>query len=118
MGHEIEKELTTLEFYEGFVYTRFKEDTKENQLIHAALGVAGEAGELVDAIKKHVIYGKPLDVANVLEEVGDTMFYLVALLNTLGITAESVINENVNKLTKRYPTTYTNKDALERKDKE
>ena len=110
-------ELDFLSEYEGFVYSRFKTDTKQGQLIHAALGVAGEAGELVDAIKKHAIYGKPLDLENVREEIGDTMFYLVAALNTLGITMESVLQQNMDKLTKRYPVNYSNEDAIARADK-
>ena len=31
-------------------------------LLHMAVGISGEAGELLDAVKKSVIYNKPLDV--------------------------------------------------------
>lgn len=40
-------------------------------LLHMAVGVSGEAGELLDAIKKATIYNKPLDVENMIEELGD-----------------------------------------------
>lgn len=36
-----------------------------------ATGVSGEAGELLDAVKKSVVYKKPLDRENVVEELGD-----------------------------------------------
>ena len=44
-------------------------------LLHAALGIATEANELLDAVKAHVIYGKPLNHENVIEEAGDSEFY-------------------------------------------
>ena len=48
----------------------------DQQVQHALLGMVTEAGELADAIKKHVIYGKPLDKVNVMEEIADLMWYL------------------------------------------
>lgn len=48
----------------------------QEQQEHAAMGIVGEIGELVDAIKKHTIYGKPLDVTNVAEEVQDCFWYV------------------------------------------
>ncbi len=43
--------------------------------LHAAVGVSGEAGELLDAIKKTWIYEEPLDLENIIEECGDSLFY-------------------------------------------
>ena len=55
--------------------------TRPGRLLHAALGCAGECGELIDAIKKSWIYGAALDVENVVEECGDILFYLQAACN-------------------------------------
>ena len=63
---------------------------------HHATGVAGEAGELLDAIKKHVVYNKPLDRANVIEELGDLEFYMEGLRQGLGITREETIQGNIS----------------------
>lgn len=87
-------------------------------LLHMALGVSGEAGELVDAIKKHSIYGKPLDQQNVIEECGDLLFYIQGVLNELNLTISEVMDMNVHKLSKRYPQTYSNDLAIARADKE
>ena len=87
------------------------------QLIHYALGVAGEAGELVDAIKKSTMYNQELDRENVVEELGDIMFYITALVDLLGIDKNYVIQHNIEKLSKRYADGYSNKAAKERKDK-
>ena len=86
--------------------------------VHMALGIAGEAGELVDAIKKYAIYNKSLDIENVIEELGDLEWYMQGLRSALDITREDVLQYNINKLNKRYPVQYTDADAQARKDKE
>jgi NTP pyrophosphatase (non-canonical NTP hydrolase) len=104
--------------YDMFVKRLFKADTREAMLLHAALGIAGEAGELVDAIKKHVIYGKPLDLGNVVEELGDLRFYMEALCNVLDVSDAEVIQGNMNKLAQRYKSlTYSDTAAIHRADK-
>src|SRR3990172_5024699 len=87
-------------------------------MLHMVIGVAGEAGELVDAIKKHVIYNKPLDRENVVEELGDLEFYLERIRQLTGITRKESILGNVNKLGKRYTSmTYSDEAAQARADK-
>lgn len=85
--------------------------------LHAAVGIAGESGELLDAIKKTWIYNKPLDKENVLEECGDILFYLVAMLSNNGYSLGDAAEHNVRKLAKRYPTGYTDQAAQQRADK-
>ena len=73
---------------------------------------------MLDAIKKATIYRKPLDVANVREECGDLLFYITGLLDSLGIELDSVIAENVGKLSLRYRSlNYSNDAAIARLDK-
>jgi NTP pyrophosphatase (non-canonical NTP hydrolase) len=90
---------------------------EEANLWHLATGVAGEAGELLDAVKKSVIYRKPLDRENVIEELGDIEFYLEGIRQALGLYRSDVINANVAKLEKRYKKTFTNEEAISRNDK-
>ena len=85
---------------------------------HHATGISGEAGELLDAIKKHVIYNKPLDRDNVIEELGDLEFYMEGLRQNLGVTRQETIAANINKLSVRYAgLKYSDKAAQERADK-
>lgn len=86
-------------------------------LIHMAMGVAGEAGELLDAIKKHAVYNKPLDLANVVEELGDLCFYIQGIQNILCISDNEILTANADKLCKRYKDGYSDKAAQERADK-
>jgi NTP pyrophosphatase (non-canonical NTP hydrolase) len=72
---------------------------------HMSSGVGGEAGEVVDLIKKWVIYGKPFDEkmrAKIVEEMGDLEFYLEGLRQDLEITREEVLAGNIEKLGTRY----------------
>lgn len=88
-------------------------------MMHAAIGVAGEAGELLDAVKKVWAYGKPLDLENAIEELGDLEFYMEALRQQIGVSREQVLQANQEKLAKRYPgLRYSDSLAQQRLDKE
>ena len=112
--------------YADFVWSRTKDGAAivdgmnpiKAELLHAAIGICGEASELLDAIKKHVIYGKVLDRANVVEELGDIEFYLQMMRTALGVGVDEITKANVAKLSRRYPIGYTDQAAIERKDKQ
>lgn len=88
-------------------------------LMHMAIGVSGEAGELLDAVKKAVIYRKPLDRENVIEELGDIEFYLEGLRQGAGITREETLQANIAKLGVRYEgLRYSDTAAQQRADKQ
>lgn len=87
--------------------------------VHMILGLAGEVGELVDAVKKAAIYNKPLDLENVVEELGDIEFYLEGFRQGLNIQRETTLRHNIIKLGKRYAAgNYSDKAAQERADKQ
>ncbi len=93
-------------------------DGDDAHLMHMAVGVSGEAGELLDAIKKKVIYRKPLNMENVLEELGDIEFYMEGLRQGIGVTRDECLAANIAKLGKRYEgMQYTDKAAQVRADK-
>lgn len=86
---------------------------------HMASCIPGEAGELFDAVKKHVIYNQPLDRANAVEELGDIEFYIEGLRQCLGITREETLAANIEKLSVRYAGfKYTDAAAKDRADKQ
>ena len=87
-------------------------------LNHMVMGISGEAGELLDAVKKKTIYRKELDRANVVEELGDIEFYLEGLRQSLGISRDECIAANIAKLGKRYENfLYSYAQAQARADK-
>ena len=68
----------------------------DEQVQHAQLGLLTEIGELADMVKRHVIYGKDLDVVNGKEELGDYCWYLGLYCHEQGIAA-LVIDEQIDK---------------------
>jgi NTP pyrophosphatase (non-canonical NTP hydrolase) len=92
---------------------------EQAHLLHMAVGVSGESGELLDAIKKHTVYQKELDLVNVIEEIGDIYFYLQGLEAALGLTREEILRRNIVKLNERYSEgSYSNEQAKMRADKQ
>ena len=85
--------------------------------LHMAIGISGEAGELLDAVKKATIYRKQLDIANIVEECGDLLFYIAGMLDSIGVDIESAIAANTSKLSIRYGKSYSDESAIARLDK-
>jgi len=104
--------------YDVFVALLFKQQHFDMMQMHAALGVCGEAGELADAIKKHVVYGKELDRTNIVEELGDLRFYMQAVQNLYHISEIELLQHNAEKLATRYVNlNYSDMAAITRADK-
>lgn len=75
----------------------------ENERASYALGLAGEAGEVCDLLKKHWGHGHDLDREKLKKELGDVLWYVAALAAQFGLTLEEVAASNVCKLRARYP---------------
>jgi len=75
------------------------------------MGICTESGELMDALKKYLFYGKPIDDTNVNEEVGDLFWYIAILADAFGFTFENSMEKNIAKLKARYPNRFTERDA-------
>lgn len=73
-----------------------------NRLLHAGMGLSTEAGEFLDALKKPLFYGKPLDLINLREELGDIMWYVAVACSALGTTLEAEQERVIRKLRTRY----------------
>lgn len=87
-----------------------------DSLTFCAMGLAGECGEVVDVIKKHVYHNVPLNKDKLIEELGDVRWYFEVLCNRLGTTMEDIERLNIEKLKKRYPDGFTTQASIERKD--
>jgi NTP pyrophosphatase (non-canonical NTP hydrolase) len=84
--------------------------------MHAALGIAGEGGEIIDLVKKVAINGKAMNRGHLIEELGDLEFYLQLLRTSLGIDRQEVLQVNLDKLATRYPAGYSDQAAAARVD--
>lgn len=84
------------------------------RLLHSAIGLATEAGEIQDCLKKHIFYGKDLDRVNLKEEMGDVFWYLAILADELGVDFTEVMEKNIQKLKARYGEKFTEEKAANR----
>ena len=85
--------------YSEFVDKFLRDKDKD---LHGFIGLAAEAGEVLDLYKKERIYEMHVYKEKYIDELGDTFFYFQGILNNLDITLEEVQSYNRKKLTKRY----------------
>lgn len=113
MDYENLSERTEKKFPEGKQLSQ-----EQMELLHAAIGISTESGEILDAFKKHLIYDKELDMINVAEELGDIFWYCAIITRYLeknnNISFGDIITTNIEKLEARYPDKFTNESALNR----
>lgn len=88
--------------------------SKRELLANAAMGLAGEVGELLDHLKKHLYHGHPLDIEYVTKELGDVSWYTASLARQCGLELEAVAVENIEKLRRRYPDGFSTERSLNR----
>ena len=77
-----------------------------HRILYPALGLAGEAGEVANKVKKFIRDGadkeafevKKLEIA---AEIGDVLWYCANLANDLGINLSDIASENYSKLSGR-----------------
>ena len=83
-------------------------------LLNGCMGICGEAGELIDTLKKHRAQGHTLDVAHMLDELGDVMWYVAEVAHALSTELNDVAKGNVAKLSKRYPVGFDPERSINR----
>lgn len=88
----------------------------KKQLTLGALGLAGETGEVIDLIKKHLYHGIPLPVEKIALELGDVLWYIRYIADTIGADLEIVARMNDKKLSERYPNGFSIEDAIKKEE--
>jgi len=91
-------------------------DLLKTRVSVAAMGLAGETGEVVDALKKWVGHDHPFDREEIVKEMGDVLWYLAELGTALGIGLDEVAEKNEAKLRLRYPDGFTVAKSITRTD--
>lgn len=90
--------------------------TDKDKIINGCMGLAGEAGEVIDVLKKHMFQGHELDRAKMIDECSDVMWYLAEIATGLGVTLEEIAQHNVDKLWKRFPTGFDSVRSVNREE--
>ena len=97
-----------------WISDRPEEDEAARNIIHAIIGKATEAGELLELLQATAIYGETFDVANAGEEIGDGFWYDALLARACGLTFDGIQRTNIAKLRHRFPNAFTEYDANNR----
>lgn len=92
----------------------FQITPEQVMLVWNAVGLGGEAGEVLELVKKHVFHQQPLDIEKFEKELGDVLWYLNALCKKAGTTLEIVMSKNIQKLEARFPNGYNAADTTNR----
>ena len=88
----------------------------EQRLVVSALGLAGEAGEFANLVKKMTAHGHPFDPESLKDELGDVLWYLAEAATAVGLNLEDIASHNVDKLIKRYPEGFSEEHSINRPD--
>jgi NTP pyrophosphatase (non-canonical NTP hydrolase) len=103
MQEQGEEEMNFAEYQEEAWTTLNMEADIE---IMAALGLAGEAGEYAEHVKKVRFHNHDEDNEKALLELGDVLWYLSAAARQRGLTLEQIAIANIAKLKARYPNKF------------
>ncbi|MBA3947185.1 MAG: nucleoside triphosphate pyrophosphohydrolase family protein [Herpetosiphonaceae bacterium] len=96
--------------------TRRADQTPEQTLLNAVLGLNGEAGEVADILKKHLHHSQPLDTDKLCDELGDVLWYVAQASDALGICLADIMQMNLDKLQRRYPQGFSPEASLHRQE--
>ena len=86
----------------------------ELSLANCALGVAGEAGEFADSIKKILAQGHSFKRDILVEELGDLLWQINAAAQRIGASLEEVAETNIRKVQNRYPNGFSTEASVNR----
>lgn len=106
--------LTANDYQRMAMRTAGEYDTDYDKLRNAAYGLNGEAGEVIDLLKKHEFQGHELSEEKLIDECGDVLWYCALLADSLGFSLERVMNRNIDKLLKRYPDGFDKARSINR----
>jgi len=84
-----------------------REGANIERLLTAGVGINAEGGEFLEIIKKMVFQGKPWNEDNrdhLIIELGDLLWYVAQATMALNVSFDEVIEKNISKLEKRYPS--------------
>lgn len=108
--------MTANEYQELALRTARKDLDSTQLLLNGALGLAGESGEVVDMIKKHLFHDHWLDRTHLLKELGDISWYLAIAASALDTDLDTIFQMNIDKLKARYPDGFDAEKSINRKE--
>ena len=106
--------MQTDHFTKDVIRTVNKTLEPNEHITNAALGLTGEAGEVAEIVKKAMFQGHFLNRDKIAEELGDVMFYVAYMVDTIGMTLDQIMSQNVTKRRNRYPDGFSVQKSVNR----
>lgn len=101
--------------YQALAMRTSRDDLTPNEhLINGVLGLAGEAGECADRVKKFLYQGHELDALRLAYELGDQLWYIAEAAHAIGYDLDTIMRMNIDKLKMRYPDGFSAERSLHR----
>lgn len=72
-------------------------------VLYAAIGICGEAGEVSELVKKYAYHGHAINKDHMARELGDVLWYVSYMADLFGYSLGEIMAMNQEKLAKRYP---------------
>ena len=91
-------------------------DIPYGDMVIGSMGLNGEAGEVIDLVKKFMAQGHELDREHVAEELGDTLYYLAITALSIGKKLDDIMEANIEKLKRRYPSGFDSERSVNRSE--
>lgn len=91
------------EYQENVLATWNSTQDETARKLNATLGIAGEAGEFADLMKKDIFHGVPASRDKILKELGDILYYVTVAGYEHGFNLAHIAQTNNEKLAARYP---------------
>jgi NTP pyrophosphatase (non-canonical NTP hydrolase) len=88
----------------------------KGHLFNGVLGLSGEAGECADLVKKHYFQDARPMIDQLVDELGDVLWYVAETARAMDVTLEEVARHNVEKLRRRYPEGFEAEKSLHREE--
>jgi NTP pyrophosphatase (non-canonical NTP hydrolase) len=103
--------------YQKLAMTTLNKDLNGNDiLINGVMGLCGEAGEVIDLVKKHLHQGHSLNKDQLVKELGDVAWYLAEIAYAINVDLETVLSLNIEKLKKRFPNGFEIEKSINREN--
>lgn len=121
MKMERMEEWSLMDFkgYQKIAYKHLKpHDSLDMEKLDWSLGLAGEAGEVIELVKHNIMHKESIDLEKLAKEIGDVVWYCSALATAYGLDFDTITRLNLAKLEHRHQGSYSTKSSEERHQRE
>lgn len=108
--------ITANDYQRAAMRTAGEYKSNYDKMRNAVYGLNGESGEVIDILKKHEFQGHDLDEDKIVDECGDVLWYAALLADAIGKPLGEIMQQNVEKLKKRYPDGFSKERSIHREE--